>query len=87
MNRKALLRACAELQSKSWKLVDMQGVKVPAKLLNSFLFIFFSLPGAFYITWQKFSLFFSCPFSVQSQSLRFERHTVLRLGSAGVYDQ
>lgn len=41
MNRKALLWACAELQSKSWKLVDMQGVEVPAKLLNFFLFFFF----------------------------------------------
>lgn len=40
-NRKALLRACAELQSKSWKLVDMQGVDVPAKLLNFFLQVLF----------------------------------------------
>lgn len=62
-NRKALLRACAELQSKSWKLVDMQGVEVPAKLLNFFLFFFYTSSFLYYLAKLLFLFFppFLCP--------------------------
>lgn len=63
----------------------MQGVEVPAKLLNFFLYVFFFTPAVFLYYLAK--LLFLCPFSDQSWSLLFERLTVPRLGSAGVYDQ
>lgn len=57
----------------------------PQSYWTCFSGLFFLLPAAFYITWQSF--FFFSPFSVRSWSLQFERLTVPRLGSAGVYDQ
>lgn len=53
-NRKS--PAVPSWSQKPWELVDMQGVEVPAKLLNffSFFLIFFLFPAAFYITWPFF---------------------------------
>lgn len=84
--REGIEKPCCGLvhcfNQKSWTLVDMQGVEVPAKLLNFFLFLLFIFfaSGFLYYLAKLLFLFSPCPFSIQSWSLWFERLTVPRLG-------